>query len=85
MLAITKLKQELDAEKDTNISQQNDIEKLKRSIDMQRKTIKEMEEKIKFTKLAHNISDEHGNNLPLKRKVEAYIKEIDKCISILNE
>ena len=39
--------------------------------------------KLKITKLADSISHEDDNSTELKRKIDEYIKEIDKCIAHL--
>lgn len=39
---------------------------------------------LKITKIADNINPENGSDLELKRKVDEYIREIDKCIAHLS-
>jgi regulator of replication initiation timing len=39
---------------------------------------------IKITKIVNQINPEDGNASELKRKVEEYIREIDKCIAHLS-
>jgi chromosome segregation ATPase len=39
---------------------------------------------IKITKIVDYINPEEGNSLELKRKVDEYIREIDKCIAHLS-
>lgn len=40
---------------------------------------------IKITKIVDNINPEDGNASELKRKVDEYIREIDKCIAHLSQ
>ncbi|MBA4144912.1 MAG: hypothetical protein DI538_20135 [Azospira oryzae] len=40
---------------------------------------------IKITKIVDNINPEDGSVSELKKKVEEYIKEIDKCIAHLSQ
>jgi hypothetical protein len=39
---------------------------------------------IKITKIADNINPDDGNVIELKKKVDEYIREIDKCIAHLS-
>ena len=39
---------------------------------------------LKITKIADNLNPEDGSVLELKRKVDEYIREIDKCIAHLS-
>jgi len=40
---------------------------------------------IKITKIVDNINPEDGSASELKRKVDEYIREIDKCIAHLSQ
>lgn len=72
----------------------NEIEKLKNSnlallkdADEKNNLIKELKEKNQMLTLAKSISGEEEplKKTELKRKLNEYIKEIDKCITMLNE
>jgi chromosome segregation ATPase len=39
---------------------------------------------LKITKLVDSLNPEDGSSLELKKKVDEYIREIDKCIAHLN-
>jgi hypothetical protein len=39
---------------------------------------------IKITKIADNINPDDGNVIELRKKVDEYIREIDKCIAHLS-
>lgn len=39
---------------------------------------------LKITKIADNLNPEDGSVLELKKKVDEYIREIDKCIAHLS-
>lgn len=48
--------------------------------------IEALQDKIKILKLAQNISgDESGEKTEVKRKINEYIREIDRCIAMLND
>lgn len=59
---------------------------LKLTIDNQQQTIADLNNKIKITKLAQQISgQESSDKTELKRKINEYIREIDGCIALLND
>ena len=48
--------------------------------------IAELNEKTKLMKLAQSVSgEESDSSSEMKLKINEYIREIDKCISLLNE
>ena len=57
-----------------------------KEIDAHKATIEELNEKIKMLKLAKSIGgdEEPKEKTELKRKINEYIKEIDRCITLLN-
>lgn len=71
-----------------NVILGEEINAFKNKIDDKNKKILELEEKIKLLKLAKTISSdstEYSEKTELKRKINEYIKEVDKCIGMLNE
>jgi len=63
-----------------------DVERLKRLIDIQNTTIKQLEQKLKTKRIADGVqSDEPGNNRDLKFKINEMIGEIDKIIALLHQ
>lgn len=61
------------------------INMLQRSIDIQRETIKDLEEKNKMLKIAHSIASDDEGKKALKQKITSVIREIDKSMSLLND
>ena len=57
---------------------------LQRSIEIQRETIKDLEEKNKMLKIAHSIASDDEGRKALKQKINSVIREIDKSMSLLN-
>jgi ABC-type transporter Mla subunit MlaD len=54
-------------------------------IEQQKETLKVLEEKGKVLKLAKSLSTTNENTTDLKLKVNELIREVDKCISLLNK
>lgn len=58
---------------------------LNQTIDQQKKAIKDLEEKGKVLKLSKSLSTTNENTTELKLKINELIREVDKCISLLNK
>ena len=58
---------------------------LNQNLEQQKKTIKDLEEKTKVLKLSKSLSTTNENTTELKLKVNELIREVDKCISLLNK
>jgi predicted nucleic acid-binding Zn-ribbon protein len=58
---------------------------LEQRIGTQRKRIEELEEKNKVLTMAKSLSDTSEGNLESKRKINELVREIDKCIALLNK
>ena len=61
------------------------INDLERSLNLQRETIKDLEEKNKMLKIANSIASESDDKKILKLKINEFIREIDKSMSLLND
>ena len=61
-----------------------DNQDLKTSLKMRDEQLSNFKNQIKITKIVDQINPEDGNASELKRKVEEYIREIDKCIAHLS-
>lgn len=74
------LKNELDKLNNTNLA-------LLKEAEEKNNLIKELKDKNQMLTLAKSISgeEEPQQKTELKRKLNEYIKEIDKCIALLNE
>lgn len=59
--------------------------KLKNLAEVQKNTIKDVEEKNKISKLAGVIVTDEAEGKVLKNKINEYLRDIDKCIKLLNE
>lgn len=68
--------------KNNYLSQEN--EDLKALVSKQKDMVSELENKIKMLKIAKNLEQSELGNTEVKRKITEFIKEIDKCIALLN-
>ena len=64
-------------------SLKNTIENLKSENQLQKENIKQLEEKSKILKLAKTLETKEGN-VEAKLKINELVREIDKCIGLLN-
>lgn len=62
----------------------NDLNDMRETIENQKKTISDLEERYKVVKLAKSISGENGESRELKYKINELVREIDKCMALLN-
>ena len=58
---------------------------LTQTIAEQKQTIKELEERSKVLKLSKTLSNTNENTTELKLKINELIREVDKCIALLNK
>ncbi|MTI19863.1 hypothetical protein E1176_02390 [Fulvivirga sp. RKSG066] len=63
----------------------NENADLKASLNKKDEQIGNFQNKIKISKIVNEIDTEDGNASELKRKIDDYIKEIDKCIAHLSK
>ena len=55
------------------------------TLNLQRETIRDLEEKNKLLKIAGSIQSNNEDKKALKLKINAFIREIDKTMSLLND
>ena len=58
---------------------------LTQTVSQQKQTIKEIEDKSKVLKLSKSLSSSNENTTELKLKINELIREVDKCIALLNK
>jgi len=66
-----------------NESLTSEIKKLKSSNDEQKQIINQLEEKIKLLKLTRALETNEGS-VDSKSRINEMVREIDKCIGLLN-
>ena len=79
----------LEAEKRDNQIKLSDLEEqialMNNTIEIQKNTINDLKEQNKLIKLAKEISPDEGDNHDLKIKINQLVRDIDRCIDLLNE
>ena len=70
--------------KDELKSLKQENQDLKSSMKARDEQIASFHNQLKITKIVDNINPEDGSVLELKKKVDEYIREIDKCIAHLS-
>jgi hypothetical protein len=72
-----------------NSELEQELKKLKLTIDNEQLKNDELNNKIKIIKLAQNFGsdtpEKNSERTELKRKINEYLREIDKCIAMLND
>ena len=62
----------------------NTKQKLINQVEDQSTEIKDLKEKNKINKLAQAVSESNQNTRDIKIKINEYVREIDKCIALIN-
>lgn len=73
---------ELMREENTRLYNAN--KQMKESLEEQIKELEELEEKYRVLKLAKSFSGDNEKSLDAKQKINEFVREIDKCIAMLN-
>jgi predicted nucleic acid-binding Zn-ribbon protein len=61
------------------------VDDLSKRLEVQNQTIQQLNDKNKVLKLSSSIQDEQGDNKAAKQKINELVREIDKCIALLNK
>lgn len=80
---ITLLISEYKSVKDELRSLKLENHELKNAIRVRDEQLSSFKNQIKITKIVDNINPDDGSILELRKKVDEYIREIDKCIAHL--
>ncbi len=79
----------LEAEKRDNQIKVSDLDEqialMNNTIEIQKNTINDLKEQNKLIKLAKEISTDNADNHDLKIKINQLVRDIDRCIDLLNE
>lgn len=72
------------------LQEQNDLvnlenQSLKVALESSETKRKEMEEKLRVVKLAKSLEGTSEKTLDIKQKINEFVREIDKCIVLLNK
>jgi len=71
--------------KSANEALQNEVEACAKTMELQKNTITELTERNKMIKLAKNLSLSGTDSFDIKIKINEMVREIDRCIELLNE
>ncbi len=71
--------------KDENARLAKESNRLKETVDIQKNTIKDLEEYNKIIKIAGGLNLSKTDVREVKLKINEYIREIDRCIARLSE
>ena len=82
---ILELKSHVLSLKNEQLDLQNENSTLRSTIDIQRNTLNELKEQNKIIKLAKEMSPDSSDNHELKIKINELVRDIDRCIDLLNE
>jgi cell division protein FtsL len=82
---VLELKNQSLSSKNVILELQNEISSLKNTIEIQKNTLNELKEQNKIIKLAKEMSPNQADNHELKIKINELVRDIDRCIDLLNE
>ena len=61
------------------------VDVLSKQLDEHNQTIQQLNEKNKVLKLSSSFQGKQGDNKAAKQKINELVREIDKCIALLNK
>lgn len=71
--------------REKNIQLEAKVFELKNTLDQQKAEIENFNEKVKMLKMAKSLGGDSEKNTEMKLKINELVREIDKCISLLNK
>ena len=71
--------------KEQNIQLEKKVSELKNTLEEQNAEIENFNEKVKMLKMAKSLGGDSEKNTEMKLKINELVREIDKCISLLNK
>lgn len=71
--------------KEQNIQLEKKVSELKNTLEQRNTEIENFNEKVKMLKMAKSLSGDSKKNTEMKLKINELVREIDKCISLLNK
>ena len=69
-------------EENSLLTTEND--RLTKMVEGQLQNTKELEEKLRVIRLAKSFSETNEKTFDIKEKIDDFVREIDKCIKLLN-
>jgi chromosome segregation ATPase len=71
--------------KEQNIQLETKVSELENTLEQRNAEIKNFNEKVKMLKMAKSLGGDSVKNTEMKLKINELVREIDKCISLLNK
>lgn len=71
--------------KEQNMQLETKVSELKNTLEQRNAEIENFNEKVKMLKMAKSLSGDSEKNTEMKLKINELVREIDKCISLLNK
>jgi len=71
--------------KEQNIELETKVSELKNTLKQQKSEIENFNGKVKMLKMAKSLVGDSEKNTEMKLKINELVREIDKCISLLNK
>ena len=71
--------------KEQNMQLETKVSELKNTLEQRNAEIENFNEKVKMLKMAKSLSGDSKKNTEMKLKINELVREIDKCISLLNK
>lgn len=81
---IKKIVKALDDEKEGKLKVEKELEELKERFELQNREYKELEHKYNNLKLARTLAADTEEGHDARIRVNRIVREIDKCIALLN-
>ena len=71
--------------KEQNMQLETKVSELKNTLEQRNAEIENFNEKVKMLKMAKSLGGDSEKNTEMKLKINELVREIDKCISLLNK
>lgn len=71
--------------KEENNQLENKVSELQNTLSQQKTEIENFNKKVNMLKMAKSLGGDSENNTEMKLKINELVREIDKCISLLNK
>ena len=68
-----------------NVKLESDISQLKSTLSEAESKIKKLEDKLKLASISESFNGSEDEMKQARKKINEYVREIDKCIALLNK
>jgi len=81
---LNKFKKDYKSAKEENKKLKEDSNTLVEQANLNAEKVKELEKELNLVKVSKILTDNNLDNKTVKKQINEYIKELDKCIALLN-